>query len=173
MSKLLGANWQTTVSGIGTALFSALTALAALPYTLGDLATAIPPNWKPRIFAASLTATIALRIWNSVAQKDKNVTGGTVQQDQTGNTVPEHRAELVQMTRGANALLLVVTATFLIGCSNMTPEQIAAASQGTAAVISSATGLAQQGFQDYKEVVSGDAKTVHKVKRMSGKQKNK
>ena len=78
--KLFGPNWKTLVSGAGTAIFGALTTLASLPYTLGDIATIIPPEWKPIVFKYSLIATVILKFWNSLAQKSKNVTGGTVPQ---------------------------------------------------------------------------------------------
>lgn len=85
LAKLLGANWKTSLTGIGTALFSCLTALSALPYTIGDLGNIIPPEYKAKLFAASLIATVVLRIWNSVLQKDKEVRGGVVDQDAKGN----------------------------------------------------------------------------------------
>lgn len=63
-------NWKTTVSGIGAALFSLLTALAALPETLGPVADTIPADWKPFVVKASIVSALALKIWNSIAQKD-------------------------------------------------------------------------------------------------------
>lgn len=95
---IFGANWRTTVSGIGTAIFSALTALAALPYTLGEAATIIPPDYKAKVFTVSLFATVALRVWNSVAQKDKSVTGGTVQQTVNFTPVEPGHQNLVDET---------------------------------------------------------------------------
>jgi len=53
-------NW----SGYGAALMSLLAALAALPYTLGDIATIIPSEWKPQVTGASLIAAFILRIAN-------------------------------------------------------------------------------------------------------------
>ena len=73
-------NWQTTISGIGAAIFSVLTILAALPYQLGDLATIIPPEWKAKVVTIGIIATTLLRVWNSVQQKDRNVTGGSIRQ---------------------------------------------------------------------------------------------
>jgi hypothetical protein len=81
---IFGANWRTTISGIGTAIFGLLTMLAALPYQLGDVATIIPPEYKSKVVAVGIFATFALRVWNSMVQKDKNVTGGTVQQTSSG-----------------------------------------------------------------------------------------
>lgn len=75
----LRANWRTSLSGIGAALFAALTAVAALPYQLGDVATILPPEWKPVIFKWSLIATVVLKILNSAMMKDAAVAGnGTV-----------------------------------------------------------------------------------------------
>ena len=54
---------------MGAAIFGALTILAALPYTLGDLATIIPPTWKPKIVMVGLVSTVGLRIWNSIVPK--------------------------------------------------------------------------------------------------------
>ncbi len=54
-------NWKA----IGAALASTLTILAALPYQLGELATIVPPAWKPTIVALGLVATIILRVWNA------------------------------------------------------------------------------------------------------------
>lgn len=63
-------NYKTTLSGILAALTSALTAIAALPYQLGDVATIIPPAWKTRVVVAGLIATIILKSVNSFVQKD-------------------------------------------------------------------------------------------------------
>jgi hypothetical protein len=91
VSKFFGANWKTTLSGIGSAIFGLLTALAALPYQLGDVATIIPAEYKAKIFLWSAIATVGLRIWNSLQQKDKNVTGGSVQQTVNGAVAePRH-----------------------------------------------------------------------------------
>jgi hypothetical protein len=106
MNAIFGANWKTRVSGIGTAIFSALTVLAALPYSLGDLATVIPPSWKAKIVVGGLVGAFGLRVWNSVAQKSKEVTGGTVQQDTTGATASPHAqatSPLIDATREATS----------------------------------------------------------------------
>jgi hypothetical protein len=63
-------NWKTTLSGIGAALTSALTAIAALPYQLGDIATIIPPVWKARVTIAGIVATVILKSINSAVQRD-------------------------------------------------------------------------------------------------------
>jgi len=64
------SNWKTTLSGIGAALTSALVAIAALPYQLGDVATIIPPAWKARVVVAGLVATVILRTINAAVTKD-------------------------------------------------------------------------------------------------------
>jgi len=63
-------NWKTTLSGIGAALTSALTAIAALPYQLGDVATIIPPAWKARVVVAGIIATVIFKTINASVQKD-------------------------------------------------------------------------------------------------------
>lgn len=93
-----GANWQTTLSGVGSAFFSLLTILAVAPYQLGDLATIIPPEYKAKVFGASFAAAFILRCWNSVQQKDRNVTGGTVQQTASGAKADEGTQSLVDAT---------------------------------------------------------------------------
>jgi len=58
--KKFEPNWL----GIGAAMMSCLAALAALPYTLGDIATIIPPSWKPAVTGTSLLAAFILRVIN-------------------------------------------------------------------------------------------------------------
>lgn len=99
IAKLIGANWKTTVSGIGTAIFGLLTALAALPYQLGDIATVIPPEWKSKVVTAGIIGTVGLKIWNSVAQKSKEVTGGNVQQTLDGSPAQPGTQTLVDITK--------------------------------------------------------------------------
>lgn len=100
MSNLFGPNWKTTVSGIAAAIFAGLTALAGLPYELGNVG--IPPEWKSPIFKYGLAATIVLKFWNSIAQKDRNVTGGSVQQTLGGNYTDEGKQNLVDATKAAS-----------------------------------------------------------------------
>lgn len=98
---MFGANWQTTISGIGAALFAALTFLAGLPYETGGIAEIFPIEWKPTIFKVALAATVILKIWNAYQQKSKAVTGGSVQQDLAGDTVPLSKSTLVNATEAA------------------------------------------------------------------------
>ncbi len=85
LASILGANWRTSLTGMGTALFSLLTALAAVPYTIGDLGNIIPPEYKAKLFAVALTSAFILRVWNASLQKDKEVRGGVVDQDRHGD----------------------------------------------------------------------------------------
>lgn len=112
----MSANWRTTVSGVGAALFSLLTILAALPYEAGSLANLFPVEWKPTILMVSAAAAAILKIWNSVVQKDKAVTGGTIQQTVSGAVADPGTQSLVDQT---------VRATIESG-ESVTPEQKAA-----------------------------------------------
>lgn len=61
------SNATTTWTGIAAAITTGLTILAALPYSLGDAAEIISPEWKAKIVVAGLVASTILKIWNSVA----------------------------------------------------------------------------------------------------------
>ena len=50
------------LAGYGAIAMSLLTALAAAPYTLGEVAMIIPPHWKERVFVAGAIATLILRV---------------------------------------------------------------------------------------------------------------
>jgi hypothetical protein len=50
------------LAGYGSIIMSLLTALAAAPYSLGDVATIIPPEWKQKVFIVGAIATLLLRI---------------------------------------------------------------------------------------------------------------
>ena len=50
------------IAGYGSIFMSLLTALAAAPYSLGEVATIIPPDWKAKVFVAGAIATLLLRI---------------------------------------------------------------------------------------------------------------
>ncbi len=99
----MGANWRTTVSGLGSSIFAVVTVLAALPYTLGDISTIVNPAWKKDVFIVSGLATLALRVWNAFVQKDKSVTGGSIMQTMAGNIVPpESKPPLVETTKSVS-----------------------------------------------------------------------
>lgn len=83
--NIIGANWKTTVSGIGAAIFALVSVLATLPYELGDAGNIFPPAYKAKIAVVGAIAALMLRVWNSFVQKDRNVTGGTIQQDADKN----------------------------------------------------------------------------------------
>jgi len=50
------------LAGYGSIATSTLTALAAAPYSLGDVATIIPPALKAKLFVISAIATLILRV---------------------------------------------------------------------------------------------------------------
>lgn len=63
-----------TLAGYGSIIMSLLTALAAAPYTLGEVATIIPPKWKERVFVASAIATLILRVIRDNVQSNPPTT---------------------------------------------------------------------------------------------------
>lgn len=97
----MGANWQTTLSGIGGVTFEGLTILSGASYALGDIAMVIPASMKAKIFGASLCAQVLLKIWNSIAQKSKNVTGGNRQQTIDGDLAKPGTQTMVDATAAA------------------------------------------------------------------------
>lgn len=104
MMSAVGANFKTTWSMIGGVFFAALTWLSTLSYDQGQLALLIPVEWKPYVSKISVISALLLLAYNGIRQKDKSVTGGSVQQDLTGATVPDHKAELVETTKLATPL---------------------------------------------------------------------
>lgn len=67
-------NSKTTWTGISSAIVATLTMLAALPYSLGEIATVFPPEWKPYIVVAGLVATLILRSLNAIQTQDATKT---------------------------------------------------------------------------------------------------
>lgn len=65
-------NWKTTLSGIASAIFAALSILAASSYELGEVATIISPEYKPLALKLCLAATVFCKIVNSIVSKDAN-----------------------------------------------------------------------------------------------------
>lgn len=63
-----------SLAGYGAIVMSLLTALAAAPYTLGEVATIIPPDWKAKIFVVSAIATVILRIIRDNVQSNPPTT---------------------------------------------------------------------------------------------------
>jgi hypothetical protein len=94
----MGANWRTTVSGIGSAIAAALTVLGLIPYELGSLGDIFSPKVKAFLVSVGLFATTVLRIWNAFSQKDRNVTGGQTQQTVDGDLAKPGTQNLVDAT---------------------------------------------------------------------------
>lgn len=80
MKKLLGANYLTTVLGW-------ITILAVAIATKPDLIAFLPDSWEP--YVSGICGLIAVVSAGSFAYqtKSKDVTGGSVQQDFSGNIV--------------------------------------------------------------------------------------
>lgn len=97
----LGANWQTTISGVGAGIMFLLTVVAAMPYELGAIADLFPPSVKGKLAAWAAAATAILKIWNAIAQKSKNVTGGDTQQTLDGNLAKPGTQTMVDLTKEA------------------------------------------------------------------------
>lgn len=55
-------------SGIAAAAMSLLAMLAALPYTLGSIATIIPSDLKPSVTIISMLAAFVLRVINQTSE---------------------------------------------------------------------------------------------------------
>jgi hypothetical protein len=94
----MGANWKTTVSSIGAVFFSALTFLSTVSYDQGPIAMVIPMKYKPYVGAIAGVAALILWIYNGVRQKDKDVTGGVVQQTVSGAVAAPGTQTLVDET---------------------------------------------------------------------------
>jgi hypothetical protein len=94
----LSANWKTTASMIGGTLMAALTWLSTLSYDQGQLALLIPVEWKPWVSKIAAIATLILFAYNGIRQKDKAVTGGTIQQTVNGNVAAPQTQSLVDET---------------------------------------------------------------------------
>lgn len=77
----------------------------------------IPPKYKPTVTMCAGIATLLLFCWNGVKQKDKNVTGGVVQQTASGAIADAGTRSLVDET---------IKATIKSG-EQVTPEQKQAA----------------------------------------------
>ena len=83
LEKIIGANWKTTLSGIGNTIASILLVISLIPYTLPtELSDILSPTAKRNLLIVGLIAKTVLGIWNSIQQKDKTVTGGTVHRPQ-------------------------------------------------------------------------------------------
>lgn len=94
LERIFGANWRTTISGVGSKLFLVLGMMAALPYEkdnptswTAQIWALIPPNYQPGVLKACFFSALILGAWNAVVQKDKQVVGnGTMSMP---NRVPD------------------------------------------------------------------------------------
>ena len=81
-------NWKTAVSGIGaaiTALLASLATISLTPEAQGVIAF-LNPDQKKYVAIGGACAALAFKFWNSLVQKDKNVTGGSVAQTPEAET---------------------------------------------------------------------------------------
>jgi hypothetical protein len=63
-----------SLAGYGSIIMSLLTALAAAPYSLGEVAMIIPSHWKERVFVVGAIATLILRVIRDNVHKKPPVT---------------------------------------------------------------------------------------------------
>ena len=75
IEKLFGANYRTTITGWLETASWLLALLAAAPYTLGDVANILPPEWKATVFQISGVCAGILAFINRSLAKDKAITG--------------------------------------------------------------------------------------------------
>jgi hypothetical protein len=104
MKNLLGANWKTTITTIGTVIFATITFFSQISYDQGPIALIVPAKYKPIVTWIAGACTAFLWIWNGISQKSKEVTGGTVVQTTTGDIAPEaaqNRSVLIDATKQA------------------------------------------------------------------------
>ncbi len=85
MTNPFGANSRTSLTAIGGTIMAVTTWLATVSYDTSPLALVVPPKYKPTVAYIAGLATVILWVWNGLSQKDKNVTGGNVVQDDNGN----------------------------------------------------------------------------------------
>lgn len=113
LERFFGANWRSSVTGLGTAIFGLLAFVSALPYTMGEVADILPPEWKPRIAIASAIAAAILKALQGGVSKDAVVTGnGTVFEP---NKVADANGS--NRTLAPLVLALLLPAFLLTGCT--------------------------------------------------------
>ena len=83
---------------IGGTLFAGLTWLSTVSYDMGPIAMVVPVKYKGTVATISGIATLLLFCWNGIKQKDKNVTGGVVQQTANGAVAELGTQSLVDAT---------------------------------------------------------------------------
>lgn len=113
MARIFGANWKTTASMIGGLVMATITWLSTLSYDQGALAMLVPVEYKPWVVKIAGAAAFLLFAYNGIRQKDKSITGGTVQQTAGGAVADPGTQSLVDAT---------VKATILSG-EDVTAEQ--------------------------------------------------
>jgi hypothetical protein len=97
MGKLIGANYRTTLTNLVALVFATATAIAAAPSELDMLPTSLYP-YRGRIIAVCGIVAFVSRLLNGQFQKDKQVTGGTIQQTVNGNVAAPGTQSLVDET---------------------------------------------------------------------------
>lgn len=86
MSKLLGANWQTTIYG---SLFALCVAIAGNPESVAFL----PDGLEGYVRGTSSLIALAAGVKFAVEAKARRVTGGTVQQTTDGSEASRNAQE--------------------------------------------------------------------------------
>jgi hypothetical protein len=97
----MGANWESTVSGVGAAIFFILTTISTISLQFGDLLSLFSSSTKKDVAIASAIATGLLKGWNALVQKSRSVTGGNTQQTADGKLVKPGEQNLVDATVSA------------------------------------------------------------------------
>lgn len=75
LEQWIGANWRSTISGIGSSVLWALSMLALMPYDFGAVADFFPPQAKKWVALTGAASGFALKVVNSLVTKDSKVTG--------------------------------------------------------------------------------------------------
>lgn len=91
MSKIFGANWQTTLWGF-------ITVAAGAIYAQPKIIAFLPDSWEPNVSGVAFFITVIAGGAFAVKVKDKNVTGGNVQQTVDGATAAPGTQDLVDKT---------------------------------------------------------------------------
>jgi hypothetical protein len=92
--KIFGANWQTSVSGL-------IVIAAGVIYATPDLIAFLPDSFEPTIKGVAGLIAAVSAAWFAIKAKDKNVTGGSVQQTLSGDVAKPGTQTLVDDTAKA------------------------------------------------------------------------
>ena len=96
----MGANWQTTLGGIGSELLNILVILSIAPYTLPtEITDVIPAKVKGWLLTVSVAAKFLVQGWTWYHTKSKGVTGGDTQQTLDGSLAQPGTQNLVDATK--------------------------------------------------------------------------